>query len=182
MVQQRKRELRSNRHEVSDSKSHGERRAEHWMHNKWRPLMAMQYMLTCLCDFVLFPVLWSVLQAKDNGGVVTSQWVPITLQAGGFYHMSMGAIIGISAWGRTKEKTDPNMAFPQTNSYGNNSYSNNSSYGNSNSYGGNSSYSGNNNSSYSGYRPPQPTNYSSSSATSKAPSTNYVPPSDQPVL
>lgn len=77
--------------------------AEHWMQVYWRPLMAIQYMITCLCDFVIFPVLWSILQAKDHGAVAT-QWVPITLGSGGFYHMAMGAIIGITAWGRTQEK------------------------------------------------------------------------------
>lgn len=81
-----------------------ERRAENWMNTKWRPLMAIQYMITCLADFVLFPVLWSLLQSHDAAAL--TQWQPITLQAGGFYHMSMGAIIGIAAWGRTKEKTN----------------------------------------------------------------------------
>ena len=88
-----------------------ERRAEHWMQTKWRPLMALQYMVTCLTDFVLFPMLWSILQYKGHGEV-TSQWQPITLQAGGFYHLSMGAIIGISAWGRTKEKVDGVSTLP----------------------------------------------------------------------
>jgi hypothetical protein len=91
---------------------------EHWMQSKWRPLMAITYMLTCLCDFIIFPVLWSILQAKDHG-VVTSQWQPITLISGGFYHLAMGAIVGISAWGRTQEKVNGvsyPMAMPQPSS------------------------------------------------------------------
>ena len=80
-----------------------EAKTEHWMQTKWRPLMAIQYMITCLCDFVIFPILWSLLQAKDHG-TVTLPWVPITLASGGFYHLAMGAIVGISAWGRTQEK------------------------------------------------------------------------------
>lgn len=76
---------------------------EHWLQTRWRPLMAVQYMVTCLADFVIFPVLWSILQAMQHG-VVTDQWDPITLSNGGLYHISMGAILGIAAYGRTKEK------------------------------------------------------------------------------
>ena len=65
--------------------------------------MAVQYMVTCVADFVIFPVLWSLLQSAQ-AGEITSQWAPLTLQNGGLYHLAMGAILGISAWGRTKEK------------------------------------------------------------------------------
>ena len=106
MVQQRKTKLRVNGDEMT------ERRAEHWMQSTWRPLMAIQYMITCLCDFVVFPVLWSLLQAYQHGAV-TDQWDPITMGSGGFYHLAMGAIIGISAWGRTKEKTEGVTTLPK---------------------------------------------------------------------
>jgi hypothetical protein len=32
------------------------------------------------------------------------QWVPITLQGGGLFHVAMGAVLGVSAYGRTQEK------------------------------------------------------------------------------
>jgi hypothetical protein len=32
------------------------------------------------------------------------QWNPITLQGAGLFHMAMGAILGIAAFGRTQEK------------------------------------------------------------------------------
>lgn len=105
MVQRTKEKLRESREVMQ------ERRAEHWMQTTWRPLMAMQYMITCLCDFVIFPVLWSILQAKDHG-TVTIPWVPITLANGGMYHIAMGAIIGISAWGRTQEKVNGMSTLP----------------------------------------------------------------------
>jgi hypothetical protein len=73
--------------------------------------MAIQYMVTCLTDFVIFPVLWSLLQAYQHGSV-TDQWDPITMGSGGFYHLAMGAIIGISAWGRTREKVDGVSTLP----------------------------------------------------------------------
>lgn len=77
--------------------------ATDWINKKMRPMMGWIYMLTCTCDFVLFPVLWSVLQAMSHGSV-TSQWQPLTLQGAGLYHIAMGAVLGIAAYGRTKEK------------------------------------------------------------------------------
>jgi len=74
-----------------------------FVNSKWRPMMAFIYMITCLCDFVIFPVLWSVLQALTHGNV-TSQWQPLTLQGAGLYHLAMGAVLGVAAYGRTKEK------------------------------------------------------------------------------
>ena len=77
--------------------------ATDWINKKMRPMMGWIYMLTCTCDFVLFPVLWSLLQALSKGQV-TSQWQPLTLQGAGLYHIAMGAVLGIAAYGRTKEK------------------------------------------------------------------------------
>jgi hypothetical protein len=77
--------------------------ATDWINKKMRPMMGWIYMLTCTCDFVLFPVMWSVLQALTHGNV-TSQWQPLTLQGAGLYHIAMGAVLGIAAYGRTKEK------------------------------------------------------------------------------
>lgn len=77
--------------------------ATDWINKKMRPMMGWIYMLTCTCDFVLFPVLWSMLQALSHGQV-TSQWQPLTLQGAGLYHIAMGAVLGIAAYGRTKEK------------------------------------------------------------------------------
>lgn len=76
---------------------------ENWFHRRWRPAMGWSYMITCICDFVIFPILWSILQAVSQGSV-TSQWNPITLQGAGLYHVSMGGILGITAWWRSKEK------------------------------------------------------------------------------
>ena len=76
---------------------------ETWINNKWRPAMGWMYFSVCIADFVLFPVLWSILQAVSHGQVQT-QWNPITLQGAGLYHMAMGAILGITAWWRSKEK------------------------------------------------------------------------------
>ena len=84
-------------------KSESEQKKEDWMNAKWRPMMGWMYMLVCVADFVVFPVLWSLVQAV-HGGQVSSQWSPITLQGAGLFHMAMGAILGIAAFGRTQEK------------------------------------------------------------------------------
>ena len=76
-----------------------------WINKKWRPVMGWVYMATCTADFVLFPILWSILQALSKGNV-TSQWQPLTLQGAGLYHVAMGAVLGIAAYGRTKEKIE----------------------------------------------------------------------------
>jgi hypothetical protein len=74
-----------------------------FINSKWRPMMAFIYMVTCATDFVVFPILWSVLQTVQ-GGQVTSQWSPLTLQGAGLYHIAMGAVLGLAAYGRSQEK------------------------------------------------------------------------------
>jgi fucose 4-O-acetylase-like acetyltransferase len=76
---------------------------EDFMTSKWRPMMAISYMAICLFDFMVGPILYNVLQYM-NPGQHLEMWQAITLQGGGLYHLSMGAIIGITAFGRTKEK------------------------------------------------------------------------------
>ena len=76
---------------------------EDWMQKKWRPAMGWMYMIVCMMDMVVFPVLWSILQAF-NHGQVTNQWQPLTLQGAGLFHLAMGAVLGIAAFGRTQEK------------------------------------------------------------------------------
>jgi hypothetical protein len=79
---------------------------EDWMTKKWRPLMAMMYMTCCLADFFLFPVMFTVVQFWETQAANDAfrQWVPITLQGGGLFHVAMGAVLGVSAYGRTQEK------------------------------------------------------------------------------
>ena len=82
--------------------SDSDKKKEDWMNAKWRPMMGWIYMLTCVTDFIIFPVLWSILQAALKQPVTA--WQPITLQGAGLFHLSMGAIIGVAAFGRTQEK------------------------------------------------------------------------------
>lgn len=76
--------------------------AEDWMSKRWRPMMGWLYMGTCTVDFIVFPIVWSILQATT--GQQVTQWNPITLQGAGLYHLAMGAICGVAAWSRGQEK------------------------------------------------------------------------------
>jgi hypothetical protein len=87
----------------TEIKSESAKKNEDWMNSKWRPAMGWMYMLVCTADFVAFPILWSLVQVLGDGKVET-QWSPITLQGAGLFHMAMGAILGIAAYGRTQEK------------------------------------------------------------------------------
>jgi hypothetical protein len=74
-----------------------------WFDNKWRPASAWLYLLICLFDFIIAPVLWSIMQVLINS-TITTQWQPLTLMGGGLLHVSFGAIMGITSFGRTQEK------------------------------------------------------------------------------
>jgi hypothetical protein len=80
-----------------------EQQKEDWMNSKWRPMMGWMYMVVCSFDFVIAPILWSLLQSFSQGSVQT-QWQPLTLQGAGLFHIAMGAVLGIAAYGRTQEK------------------------------------------------------------------------------
>ena len=75
---------------------------EDWMQKKWRPAMGWMYMLICTLDMGIFPILWAVIQTLNHQPLV--QWSPLTLQGAGLFHIAMGAVLGISAFGRTQEK------------------------------------------------------------------------------
>lgn len=94
------------------------KKEEDWMSKKWRPMMAIMYMMVCIFDFILFPIMftgvqfWEVQAAND----AFRQWNPITLLGGGLFHVAMGAVLGVSAWSRGQEKiagVANNNAVPQ---------------------------------------------------------------------
>ena len=79
-----------------------------WVNNKWRPAMGWMYMMVCIFDFIVFPIFWSIIQfwevMPENDAF--RQWNPLTLQGAGLFHMAMGAVLGITAYGRSKEKIE----------------------------------------------------------------------------
>jgi hypothetical protein len=87
---------------AEEVKSASELKKEDWMNSKWRPMMGWMYMVVCMMDMVIFPVLWSLLQTFHHQTI--TQWNPLTLQGAGLFHIAMGAVLGIAAFGRTQEK------------------------------------------------------------------------------
>jgi hypothetical protein len=79
---------------------------ESWMKCYWRPAMGWLYLVVCAFDFILFPIMWTAVQfwEQDIANDAFRQWNPLTLQGAGLFHMAMGAVLGIAAWGRTQEK------------------------------------------------------------------------------
>lgn len=76
---------------------------EGWFKTTWRPAMAWQYFAVCLFDFLLAPLLTAWYSYYTKTPYVP--WKPITLSEGAAYHLAMGAIVGISAYMRGREKT-----------------------------------------------------------------------------
>ena len=85
-----------------------------WMQKLWRPAMGWMYMLICMADMIVFPVLWALWQGVNH--VPITQWNPLTLQGAGLFHIAMGAVLGISAFGRTQEKLAGTAANPMATS------------------------------------------------------------------
>lgn len=80
---------------------------ETWVNKKWRPAMAWMYMVICIFDFIVFPMLFIFAQMWGKGAANITQieqWQPLTLIGAGLFHMAMGAVLGITAWSRGKEK------------------------------------------------------------------------------
>jgi hypothetical protein len=79
---------------------------EDWMQKKWRPMMAVMYMMVCVFDFILFPIMFTAVQfwEIEAANDAFRQWNPITLGGGGLFHVAMGAVLGVSAWSRGQEK------------------------------------------------------------------------------
>lgn len=76
---------------------------EHWMKSYWRPAMGWLYMGICACDFILFPII-SMFMPVFIKNFQYIAWKSITLDNGGLIHLAFGAILGVTAYGRTMEK------------------------------------------------------------------------------
>jgi hypothetical protein len=75
---------------------------ENWINNRWRPMMGWMYFVVCITDFILFPIMWAMFKASV--GEPVTAWEPLTLQGAGLFHVAMGAILGVTAWSRGREK------------------------------------------------------------------------------
>ena len=78
---------------------------EPWFTARWRPAAAWCYLIICLFDFMIAPSAIAALNTLEKiPNTHDNTWVPLTTSGGSIFHLSFGAIIGISAYGRTREK------------------------------------------------------------------------------
>lgn len=82
---------------------------EGFMKSHWREFMAWSYGIVCLWDFMLAPIFFAWFSHHTNTPYVV--WVPTTTSGGGLYHVAMGAIIGVSSYGKTQENVTNTNAF-----------------------------------------------------------------------
>jgi hypothetical protein len=77
---------------------------DHWLQTRWRPITAVVYLVICVFDFMVFPVLWSFFLHFVEAADKTIAWDPLTLKGAGLFHLAFGAILGVSAFTRGQEK------------------------------------------------------------------------------
>ncbi len=75
---------------------------DEWLQRKWRPAVAVTYIIICSFDFIIFPITWAIF-LHVTGNVVAA-WDPLTLKGAGLFHASFGAILGVAAYTRGQEK------------------------------------------------------------------------------
>jgi len=103
-----------------------EKQLEHGFKRFWRPIAAYVYLTICIFDFLAMPLYVSIANRQvdfdvfeelrkfedvtvqtaiiDKLDVGKDAWTPLTLEGGGLFHLSFGAIIGVAAFTRGKEK------------------------------------------------------------------------------
>ena len=111
---------------TGDGSYHPEKNLEHGFKKFWRPIAAYVYLIICIFDFMGAPLYIAYqneqvnseafaeiralsdkdvkLKALEQLDLGSKSWEPLTLQGGAFFHLSFGAILGISAFTRGKEK------------------------------------------------------------------------------
>lgn len=88
---------------------------EEWLQRKWRPAVAITYIVICSFDFIIFPISWAVF-LHITGNTVNA-WDPITLKGAGLFHASFGAILGVAAYTRGQEKITRNELYNRHDEY-----------------------------------------------------------------
>lgn len=87
-----------------------------WINEYWRPAAAITYLVICICDFIVFPLVFGLKEQNafqlamavkgldpQVAAVLVAphpQWQPLTLMGNGVFHIAFGAIVGITAWTR----------------------------------------------------------------------------------
>lgn len=99
---------------------------EQWWKEAWRPAAAAVYLIICLLDFGIMPLIYEWMNASLSNNTLVELalrfvdsaaqiealhtlkqsrvWVPLTLQGNGMFHIAFGAILGVAAFTRGQEK------------------------------------------------------------------------------
>jgi hypothetical protein len=91
----------------------------------WRPIAAFVYFGICVFDFIIAPYFVQAqptnlseifgyvmqMEPENRSGALAvllakGQWVSLTLQGAGLFHIAFGSILGASAWTRGMEKKE----------------------------------------------------------------------------
>jgi len=105
---------------------HPTHQLEHRFKKFWRPIAAYVYLCICIFDFVGMPIYVAIqnnqvnseafaevralsdkevkLKALEQLELGKQEWHPLTLEGGGLFHLSFGAILGVAAFTRGQEK------------------------------------------------------------------------------
>ena len=91
----------------------------------WRPAMAWAYVAIVIFDFMIAPMIMMIMFGQAQAPVTLpygmsaaeyteilkalpqaqyQAWDPLTLKAGGFFHITMGVVLGIGSFTRGVEK------------------------------------------------------------------------------
>jgi len=111
---------------VGTSSNHPSHHLEHGFKRFWRPAAGYIYLFICVFDFFGAP-LWVEyanqqvnkeafaeirafedkevqMAAIEHISLGAREWKPLTLMGGAFFHIAFGAILGVAAFSRGKEK------------------------------------------------------------------------------
>lgn len=75
---------------------------ETWLNRNWRPMMGWTYIAICIFDFIIMPSANYFFFGHTHGEF--QAWKSLTMSDGGLFHLSMGAVLGITSWTRGREK------------------------------------------------------------------------------
>lgn len=83
------------------------------LQDHWRGWAAIVYLAICIFDFILALIWFNIgvaeyieelskinLELAKEALQQTSRWMPLTLSNGGLFHLSFGAILGVTAFNR----------------------------------------------------------------------------------
>ena len=91
------------------------------IHLFWRDWAAVVYLFLCIVDFFIAPLIWNIKMESycielglKGGHCDITRWAPLTLGAGGLFHLSFGAILGATSWNKHKEITNGNGDKPDS--------------------------------------------------------------------